>query len=523
MNKLSIKTKLLLITGSIIFLLVVGLVWNSYRIQKETLNNALNSEINANAYILTVILEPLLDFDDKDNIETVLKNMISNSKNITGVSIYKQGVKKVWLSINPTRGKKKKAFTILKNKQVIGVLNIIYTENTINSKLNSILFSSIFIGVLMFLFSFLALSVIFEKIKMRLELLISISNKIAKGDLLSSKEIILKIVREQWGKKKSVNLEDEFLFKEINLKKQLRGKDELNLVLIEFYSMVQSLSLLLNRIKGTENSVSASAEEISSGARDIESASIQQSASMREISVTNEEVGATSKELYANIEKIGVEIKKTVVLANSGKDGLQNMKEAMNQLIHSTKSISSKLAVINSKTNKISGVSTTINKISDQTNLLSINAAIEAEKAGDYGKGFLVIAKEINHLANQTTVATQEIENMVTEMQSSVLSGVMEMDKFSGEVKKRGDEVEGIGGSLTEIISKVQNLEPDFEVVRDGMIVQNNATDQISESMGQLAESTMHTKDSIVEFKTITDVLRKAVNKLKDEILRFNI
>ena len=84
--------------------------------------------------------------------------------------------------------------------------------------------------------------------------------------------------------------------------------------------------------------------------------------------------------------------------------------------------------------------------MADQTNLLSINAAIEAEKAGEYGLGFLVVAREIRRLADQTAVATLDIERMVKEMQSSVAAGVMEMDKFSDQVRHGVQEVGNING-----------------------------------------------------------------------------
>ena len=103
-------------------------------------------------------------------------------------------------------------------------------------------------------------------------------------------------------------------------------------------------------------------------------------------------------------------------------------------------------------------VVTTITKVADQTNLLSINAAIEAEKAGEYGLGFLVVAREIRRLADQTAVATLDIERMVKEMQYSVSAGVMEMDKFSEQVRQVVSEVGTIGGQLGQIITSVQGL-----------------------------------------------------------------
>src|SRR3974390_3437909 len=111
------------------------------------------------------------------------------------------------------------------------------------------------------------------------------------------------------------------------------------------------------------------------------------------------------------------------------------MDRTMRQLAESTGSIGSKLSVISENANGITLMVTTITKVADQTNLLSINAAIEAEKAGEAGRGFLVVAREIRRLADQTAVATLDIEQMVRHMQSAVSSGVMEMDRFSEPVR----------------------------------------------------------------------------------------
>src|SRR4030095_7834329 len=96
------------------------------------------------------------------------------------------------------------------------------------------------------------------------------------------------------------------------------------------------------------------------------------------------------------------------------------MSATMERLAKSTGSISTKLGVIREKASDINGVVTTITKVADQTNLLSVNAAIEAEKAGEYGLGFLVVAREIRRLADQSAVATLDIEQMVRQMQAAV-------------------------------------------------------------------------------------------------------
>ena len=109
-----------------------------------------------------------------------------------------------------------------------------------------------------------------------------------------------------------------------------------------------------------------------------------------------------------------------------------------------TASISAALSTIREKADNINMVVTTITKVADQTNLLSINAAIEAEKAGESGRGFLVVALRFAALADQTAVATLDIENIVRLMQDAVAAGVMQMDKSatrsSTSVTRRRDQ-----------------------------------------------------------------------------------
>jgi len=159
--------------------------------------------------------------------------------------------------------------------------------------------------------------------------------------------------------------------------------------------------------------------------------------------------------------------------------------------------------------------------VADQTNLLSLNAAIEAEKAGDYGRGFSVVATEIRRLADQTAIATNDIEQMVKEMQSAVAAGVMGMDKFSEEVRQSVQVVQQVSEELSQIIQHVQALAPNFVIVSEGMQSQSLGALQISDALAQLTEVAKQTVESQRQSNSAIENLHAAARGLQDGVARF--
>jgi methyl-accepting chemotaxis protein WspA len=193
----------------------------------------------------------------------------------------------------------------------------------------------------------------------------------------------------------------------------------------------------------------------------------------------------------------------------------------MQMLANATNSISAKLAVISERANNIGTVVTTITKVADQTNLLSLNAAIEAEKAGEYGLGFSVVAREIRRLADQTAIATLDIERIVVDMQSAVSSGVMEMDRFDEQVRQGVGEATRLSGQLGDIIENVENLRPQFEFAQQSMQAQVVGAGQINDAMLQLREVALVSGESSEALHTASGQLLDAVESLKVAVARF--
>ncbi len=302
-----------------------------------------------------------------------------------------------------------------------------------------------------------------------------------------------------------------------------RDQDIISELAAGIQQMLDSLNSLVARIQQSGVQVTSSATEIAATAKQQEATVTEQAATTNEIKATVTQITATSKELANTMSDVTDVTWKTSESANAGRSSLSSMEKTMHQMMEATDSIGSKLAVLSEKAGNINTVVTTINRVADQTNLLSLNAAIEAEKAGEYGVGFAVVATEIRRLADQTAVATWDIEQMVKEMQSAVSAGVMGMEKFSEEVRRGVDDVRQVGSQLAHIIEQVDALIPRFEEVNEGMSSQAQGGQQIRDAIVQLSEAAQQTADSLRQSNGAIMQLNEAAGRLQDGASHFRV
>lgn len=300
-------------------------------------------------------------------------------------------------------------------------------------------------------------------------------------------------------------------------------EDEVGQLQNAFYTMNKDLNALVNRIQKSGNQISSSADQITASGRNLEATVSEQVASTNEVSATAHEIAATSRQLVKTMEQVAAMAEQTTVAAGNSQDNLNHIDAVMRQLLEATQVISSKLEIMDKRANNISRVVTTITVVADQTNLLSLNAALEAERAGEYGAGFAVVAREIRRLADQTAVATLEIEQMIKEMQSAVSTGVTEMDKFTKSVVHSVEEVGRISEQVAQVIQQVQGLTPRFEQVSQSVDEQSQGAQQISEAMEHLSQASQQTAGSLRETNHALEELDEATHSLKTEIARFKV
>ena len=310
---------------------------------------------------------------------------------------------------------------------------------------------------------------------------------------------------------------------DLTVQVDVRSGDEMGKFQEAVKSMAENLNSLIGQTQRSGIQITRSVTQIAASGKQLEATVTEQAASTNQVVATAKEISATSQDLASTMKEVSDGADGTVRAADAGQQGLGRMQATMSQMEESTHSISSKLGVINERAADINSVVSTITKVADQTNLLSLNAAIEAEKAGEYGVGFAVVAREIRRLADQTAVATLDIEQTVKEMSTAVSAGVMSMDKFSEEVRQGAQEILGVGSQLSEIIEQVQALIPRFASVEQGMDTQSQGAQQISESMVQLNDGAQQTAESLRETNRALEQLTDAAHALQKEISHFRI
>jgi methyl-accepting chemotaxis protein WspA len=303
----------------------------------------------------------------------------------------------------------------------------------------------------------------------------------------------------------------------------LERKDEFGAVETGFNDMMTELTSLVSQAQRSSVQVTTSVTEIAATSKQQQATATETAATTTEIGATSREIAATSRDLVRTMTEVSTAADQASVAAGSGQQGLARMEETMHSVMGAADLVNAKLAILNEKAGNINQVVVTIVKVADQTNLLSLNAAIEAEKAGEYGRGFAVVATEVRRLADQTAVATYDIEQMVREIQSAVSAGVMGMDKFSEEVRRGMSEVQQVGEQLSQIIHQVQALAPRVLMVNEGMQAQATGAEQINHALVQLGDASSQTVESLRQASFAIDELSQVAVGLRSGVSRFKV
>jgi len=310
---------------------------------------------------------------------------------------------------------------------------------------------------------------------------------------------------------------------DLSLRLEVNGKDETAQLAQAMNTMMDMLSEMISNVRQASVQVSGSTNQIASSMREQEATVSQQAATTHEIAASSKQISATATLLQHNMEGVVHLARHAADSAGQGQQQLNDLEQALAGMQLASGNISSKLGNLSEKAANISQVATTITKVADQTNMLSLNASIEAEKAGEYGRGFSVVAQEIRHLADQTAAASVDIEAIIRDVQASVSEGVMGMDKFSEEIRTGVETGTIVSAQLVQVIEQVQELAPVVDSANESLRDQAVGAEGISTSISELQNAAQQTSDMVSRNGHAIEDLNKAAADMQALLGEFRV
>jgi len=301
-----------------------------------------------------------------------------------------------------------------------------------------------------------------------------------------------------------------------------RGSDELGQLASDLNHMIATLREIVREVQGSAGNVAAASRQLSANAAEM-SGSVELSASqVSDVSAAGEEMAATSSEITSSCGMAAETAVQATKVASTGETVVNQTVDVMGRIAGKVKESTLTVENLAARSKEIGEIVGTIKDIADQTNLLALNAAIEAARAGEQGRGFAVVADEVRKLAERTASATEQVAIMINEIQKETTSAVTSMDDGLKEVRQGTEEAARSGGALREIMDQIAILEGQVSRIATAANQQNSAITEISANMMRISEMVRGTTngardsaESAERLLTLAEGLRTSVDRFR--------
>lgn len=287
-------------------------------------------------------------------------------------------------------------------------------------------------------------------------------------------------------------------------------------------SMTENFSSLLAKVKISGENFAQSASKISEGTSNIDAISSERADVLAGVSSTIDSISTSVLLLNMDAREASKNIDASLAVLSDGGNLLSRLSENTLPLLSAADSVSARLAVIKDKTERIATAVSTINAVGDRTNMLSLNAKIESERATEFG-GFEAVSAEISKLADQTAVSVMEVSKMVADMTDSVESGVGEMNSFSQRMKLNSEMIEKLHFNLSSAENQIAELGPKFESLATSIASQEENVSNIGELVESLEAFASGAREKVELLKETTSSISKTSELLIEKVSRFNL
>jgi methyl-accepting chemotaxis protein len=277
---------------------------------------------------------------------------------------------------------------------------------------------------------------------------------------------------------------------------EISGTDEVGRAGSAFNLFMDKLHDIMRQVASSTHQLAGATEEISASAMQMaKHAGTQQSQTSR-IATSMQEMASTVSQVSENCRLAAENARHAASAARDGGKAVERTVETMGGLAGSVQSIARRIGELGTKSNQIGKIVGVIDDIADQTNLLALNAAIEAARAGEQGRGFAVVADEVRKLAERTTKATKEIAEMIAVVQQETRGAVEAMDQGTIQVQQGVDATHEAGSKLQTIIDAVEQGASMITQIAEAATEQASATEHVNASVSEISDLTQQSASS---------------------------
>ena len=300
---------------------------------------------------------------------------------------------------------------------------------------------------------------------------------------------------------------------------EVDSRDELGALADSFNRMRENLLTLVQRIQRASVQLSSSINEIQAAATQQAASSSQQASAVNELSASLNEMSQSAATLVSSSETVGRNVDEIAGIVTDSNHKANQMMASMDAIGVSTRQTAERIKALNDKMDDINEAVTTISMVADQTTLLSLNASIEANKAGEMGKGFSVVAQEIRRLSDRSIDSAGNIGGMVRDIQRATESSTLAMDKSSEEIHHGVALVGESSQSLTAIHAAMERIQEQMTMILESVraqaesarMVQTTSTEMLS-SANMVAKAASQTRSVTYELNAMATQLASAVS-----------
>ncbi|MGA2193209.1 MAG: methyl-accepting chemotaxis protein, partial [Nitrospirota bacterium] len=267
----------------------------------------------------------------------------------------------------------------------------------------------------------------------------------------------------------------------------IERKDEVGRLASALNEMAESLGGTMKKIMDSASHVESSSSQLSVTSEHVAKGAADQDSQASQVAAAIEEMSASVMEVARNSAEAAGAAKEAAASAKNGGEIVVKTIERIEKIAKTTMETTRNIDALGQSSDKIGEIVSVINDIADQTNLLALNAAIEAARAGEQGRGFAVVADEVRKLAERTTKATKEIAGMIKSIQDDTKIAVSAMDEGSREVEEGVSLAREAGNSLEKIMERVNKVTEMVQRIAAASEQQSTASEDISVSVENIA------------------------------------